>query len=99
MSLDEEIPQLQFSGILVSPWGLCQPGKLVLHVAFGSILEVDFVDQRAIRFTPFRGFHQGATMSDSHNGKSVKTERRSFLERVAERFGLNASAKAVFSDP
>jgi uncharacterized spore protein YtfJ len=38
-------------------------------------------------------------MSDHQNGKTVQTQRRSFLERVAERFGMNASAKAVFSEP
>lgn len=38
-------------------------------------------------------------MSENGNGKATKSEHRSFLERVAERFGVNASAKAVFAEP
>jgi uncharacterized spore protein YtfJ len=38
-------------------------------------------------------------MSDNHDEKSDKPQRATFLERLARRLGLNASAKAVFAEP
>jgi uncharacterized spore protein YtfJ len=38
-------------------------------------------------------------MSDNHDEKSDKPQRASFVERLAKRLGISASAKAVFAEP
>ncbi len=38
-------------------------------------------------------------MTNQANEKPNKSSRTSFIERLADRFGLNASAKAVFAEP
>jgi uncharacterized spore protein YtfJ len=38
-------------------------------------------------------------MSDNHDQRSDTPQRASFVERLAKRLGLSASAKAVFGEP
>ena len=48
---------------------------------------------------PIRAAFREFSMSDDNEHESDKPKRATFLERLAKRLGLNASAKAVFAEP